>query len=258
MCPTVGSGVTSSAPRRRALTALAVALLLLGTPSARGQTDNFNDGNDAGWTRYSPIPGAGAAMFSFPNGGYRILAPPPDTAMFGPARAGSVRNDGTYTQFHVSVDLVDWNNTLDQAIGVLGRVTNVGLGTTNGYALTYDTDGDDLDMSRVTGENPTGIGTANVTLDPALDYRLVFEGNGDQLRGAVYLLTDLVTPLAQVTATDATHASGATGLVVFDNAGAIGADATFDNYVAGVVPEPGGAGVLLALGACVMRRRRHA
>jgi hypothetical protein len=78
--------------------------------------------------------------------------------------------------------------------------------------------------------------------------------------GSLYSLADLGTPLATITGADATYASGITGLVVFDNSGAAepqrGADTTFDNFVAAVVPEPGSAGVLLVLAAFALRRRR--
>ena len=115
-----------------------VTALLLPVPAARAQSDDFNDGNDTGWTHYSPLSVVGAGgTFSFPNGGYRIQAPAsPNRAQVGPGRAGSFLTNNTYSQFYVSVDLVDWDNTRDQAFGILSRASNVGLGATNGYAFT--------------------------------------------------------------------------------------------------------------------------
>src|SRR5438045_8216546 len=61
----------------------------------QAQSDDFNDGNDNGWTRYDPLGDAGVgpqATFTFPDGGYRIRATksPLLPAQAGVARAGSV------------------------------------------------------------------------------------------------------------------------------------------------------------------------
>jgi hypothetical protein len=240
-----------------------LAALFLPAIAARAQSDDFNDGNDTGWTHYSPLGSfGGGGTFSFPNGGYRIQAPAsPSRASLGPGRAGSFLTNNTYSQFYVSVDLVDWDNTRDQAFGILARTTNMGLGTTNGYAFTYATDGPSIDISKVTGEQASNLGTAVVTLDPAKDYRRIFEGTGASLSGRVYDLANLGTPVAVATASDATYASGVNGLFVFDN-GAAGtdapSDATFDNFSAATaVPEPALAVLpLLTLAATAASRRR--
>jgi hypothetical protein len=241
---------------------IATVVLLLGAfaiPSP-AQTFNFNAGNDTGFTRYSPLAPFGAAgTFSFPSGGYRIQAPgSPDPASVGPGRAGSFANGNTYTNFTMSVDLVDWDDTLDQAFGILSRTTSIGLGTTNGYAFTYATHGPSIDISRVTGERATNLASADVTLDPSHDYRLVFQGVGDTLTGNVYDLTDLATSLASATATDATYPSGVNGIFVYDNSTPqnLPADATFDNFSAtSTVPEPTCLGLLLL--ATLARRRQR-
>ena len=85
------------------------------------QTDDFNDGNDVGWNRYSPLTPFGVpGVFSFPNGGYRIqtTTPSPNPGSLGPGRAGSLRPEN-YTNFFVSIDIVDWNDSLPQASGIL-------------------------------------------------------------------------------------------------------------------------------------------
>src|SRR6185503_3825494 len=142
---------------------LAASLMIL--PSGlKAQSDDFNDGNDTGWTRYDPLGGLGAgaqATYTFPNRGYRIQATrfPAFPAAVGPARAGSVREDVSYTDFYVAVDVVDWDNSVRQAFGILARVNTPGLGQTTGYAFTYErgsgvteTSGD-LDISRIDGED---------------------------------------------------------------------------------------------------------
>src|SRR4051794_8219769 len=74
--------------------------------------DNFDDGNDTGWSRYAPLmpaPWNEQVIWSFPNEGsgkaYRIFGGAPDVPKdpnlgdTGPARVGSFRNDSTYSDF---------------------------------------------------------------------------------------------------------------------------------------------------------------
>ena len=165
------------------------------------------------------------------------------------ARAGSVREDVTYTDFYIAVDVVNWDNTIRQAFGILGRVNTPGLGQTTGYAFTYErgsgvteTSGD-LDISRIDGESPTGLstGASAIHFDPAKDYRLVFIGKGSTLEGRVYKLPDTTTPVIVISGSDSTYPSGFGGLVIYDNSGSAGPispDATFDNYLALDVEPP--------------------
>src|SRR5512139_243755 len=130
----------------RAGLACALVTLLVGTttPQAVAQSDNFNDGNDTGWTRYA-LPAYGAPTYSYPaddTGGlaYRIYAPPTgaDPGGMGNARAGSFRLDGAYSQrFSAGTDLLAWNASWRQEAGLLFFMTSPGLGTTAGYTATY-------------------------------------------------------------------------------------------------------------------------
>ena len=233
---------------------LALGCLLASPPQplhAQFQSDDFNDGNDTGWTRYSPFTPYGApAGFFFTNGAYRIQAAlSPAPTQLGPPRAGSLRADIVYTNFYVSVDIVDWDDTVRQSFGVLARINNFGLGTSIGYAFTYDrgsgvtmTSGD-TDLSAiicqpgVSCEIPSGISTgpSSIHLDPAKDYRFVFTGRGPNLEGRIYELPDTTTPILRIAGTDTTYESGYSGLVVYDSTGSapdIRPDVTFDNYYA--------------------------
>jgi len=231
-----------------AVGASAAAMLLAVSPAV-GQTDNFDDGNDTGWTRYDPIGShpqlPDTATYSVVNGTYRIrttASPLPDVV--GPARAGSIRRDVTYTDFYVTVDLVDWDETLQQSVGILGRVTDVGLGTTDGYVLTYNFRGQDIDITRFTNEDPTGgnltlTGADDLILEKGKKYRMVFWGRGPEMGARIFDLAHPETPLLDVLASDTTYASGFCGLLVYDNSAAatMTTDATFDNYFA-VSEEP--------------------
>jgi len=222
-------------------------------------SDDFNDGNDTlpapGWTRYSPLAPLGApGLFTFPNGGYRLrtAARSPDPLTYGAGRAGSLRSE-VYSTFYISVDIVNWDDTLPHAAGILARVRTPGLGTTTGYAFTWDrgnpaspTAGD-VDFSHIAGEAPTGItpvGDDRLHMEPGKSYRFVFIGRGPNLKGRVYELPDTTTPKVVVTCTDpqfnATYESGVGGLVIYDNStGATNVcDVTFDNYYATDVEPP--------------------
>src|SRR6266478_2668357 len=101
--------------------------------------DDFNDGDDSGWTRYEPLAAAGApGIFSFPNGTYRIQASPsPDPASLGPGRAGTFRADQVYSDFIIAFDLVGWDNSLNQSFGTMARASASGPGSLSGYLFTY-------------------------------------------------------------------------------------------------------------------------
>jgi len=220
---------------------LLCAALVLGALPLAAQVieDDFNDGNDAGWSRYLPLQDLGApATFSFPNGNsYRIQsAASPLPEQLGAGRAGSGQEGTVYEAFRVEVDLVDWDPALSQDIGLLGSLRSVGLGTTNGYAFTYDTGPEGAYLSVVTGEQTTTLSSSPVTLVPGQSYRFVLQGFFDaetfegQLCGEIFAIDDLENPLVRVPGFDLSYPSGSCGLVCISSTDSGAADATFDNY----------------------------
>lgn len=221
---------------------------LLFVPSGDGMVlgDNFDDGNDSapapGWGRYDPLT---SGSYSFPNGNsYRLQAPPsPDPAAYGPARVGALA-PCSLGDFCVIADIVDWDDSIRQVAGVMARTRKAGLASTTGYLFTHDrgnpassTQGD-MDIVRVDNEAGTSLSTTgndSLHFVPGKKYRLVFTGIGSQLRGRVYELPNVSTPVVDISATDSTYTSGAAGLLVVNNAAptyAGAADATFDNFAA--------------------------
>src|SRR5439155_16433332 len=94
-------------------------------------SDNFNDGNDTAnptWRRLQPLAGFGApGTYSFPGGNtYRIQAAVSPSTNLGPARAASVLPK-VYSDFYCAVDIVNWNDSLDQAFGILARIGNIAV-----------------------------------------------------------------------------------------------------------------------------------
>jgi hypothetical protein len=248
------------------LTASLVAAFCLTAPRVAAQSDDFNDGNDAGWTRYSPLAPYGAGgTFSFPNGGYRISAPAsPNQAALGPGRAGAFQAGVSYSTFRVSAEFNDWSASVSPFISVVARGRQAGLGTTDCYALAYMPnasaavpDQGALTIQRFDNESPSGTAFSFITLDPTKTYRLVFEGDGPLLQGSIFDVAAPGSALATVSLSDATYTDGFCGILVTGSLGVTGSSAvaTFDNYAA-TVPEPSSALLLLGgLGLLSSRRR---
>jgi len=256
---------------------LASVLAICFTVTPAQSADNFNDGNDNGWTRYEPLAPHGApGTFTFPIGpdplgaGYRIQAPAsPDPATLGPARAGSFRLDDvsqpgqTFLLGTASIVLTDWDNAISQSFGVMGFVRELGLGTLDGYLFSYSTSGL-LSLSRMDNEELTTLATASLSLDPSLVYRFNLDLSRDSigtfLTGTVYERHDLLNPISFMRTLDSTSAysSGFNGLYLWnDDGGPV--DATFDQFEAGVVPEPSTLSILGLAGLSGLwfaRRRR--
>lgn len=237
---------------------------LLFVPTSTGKTvaDDFNDGNDTSptlnWTHVDPIFVASGGL-SVPNTydastfKYQLKAAAANGALgLGQARTLSLP-DCDYTDFYASVDLVDWSLTTVQAFGVLARTSDIGPGTTDGYAFGILSGGGVVSGQNyvrilriqnegtkdVPGSGPAGDSKMPIPdLDPAKDYRLVFMGHGTDLEGRLYELPDVTTPIAVVKGNTAGDAiilnSGRCGLLGFGSSTSFGVDVTFDNYYAAV------------------------
>jgi hypothetical protein len=231
-------------PFPRLLYSFLVSILFAGT--VPGQTDDFNDGDDAGWTRLDSlgiILGSPFASFEFPDGGYRVRATDsPAPSLIGPSRAASLRQDVTYNnRVFISVDLKISDPSIQQAVGVLAFVQpNPAPGAVSGYSLSYQPLTGDIVLNRIVNEAPIELAYSDLNAPAGTSLRLVLIIEDEQFWGAVYNLDDLVNPIAKVAATDWTFTSGTAGVFVFsdtdDRSGPV--DATFDNYRANPVSLP--------------------
>ena len=248
--------VRSNTGRARPVRFRALALLLLISALAGagyGQVirDDFNDGGSDRWTEYDPLGtaglGAAFASFSFISGAYRIQAfPSPAPTQLGPGRAGAYR-ETLFTNFYVSVDVVNFDREGRPAFGLLARMTNASLGQTTGYSFTYDPSTgpseSEVDFNKIQSESPTDIptGPSKVYMQENKTYRFVFIGKGPNLEGRVYELPNVATPLVTITATDTTFTNGGfAGMVLYDNSANKNTtvDVTFDNFLAAPVEPP--------------------
>ena len=219
----------------RLLFALSLQAAILSSAVAQG--DNFDDGNSDGWTELLPLSTVGGTgSFSFPGGNtYRIQSgPSPNEEALGQSRAGAIREDVSYTDFYQFVDVVDYDQALDQNIGMLARVKEPGLGTTDGYGVTYNPTDQAMFLTVITDEGGDNIADSDVFIDPGTPVRLVFQGVGSQLKFEVFLLSDLQNAVASIEIDDSTYTSGFSGIFVVTDGGdpAKPTDCTFDNYFA--------------------------
>lgn len=227
-------------------TMVGLIVLVAGAPTLAAQSVDFNSGTDTGWTRYT-LPAVYGAAFSFPDDGaggkaYRIAAPPTGDDPYGVmnARAGSFRPDVTYSgRFSMAADMLSWNPVWSQETGLLFYVTDVGLGTTDGYAATYSSGYHALYISALVDESPTTIGElGGIMADTSHRYRLaVSSHDGYTLLFQIFDLTDPDSAWASAVCQDSYghYSGGVCGLFVFEQnypSATEGAEATFDNYVA--------------------------
>jgi hypothetical protein len=269
-----------SVMRRLRCVSTVLGLVVVASFPAMAQTAvDFSEG-DGAFTRYDPFsPWSDSATFNTDGGVYQIqaVAPPDASTEYGPGRAGAVLTGVSLSNFSVSVDVVSWDSTLPQSFGIVARVSEFGLGTSDGYFFNYAPGSGrgrtfgEVEISRFDDEirNTEALTAMQVTddLSSGTGYRFVFEGVGSLLTGSIYELTDLSTPLITIQLADSTYLSGGVGLLVTDSSlssssGPVPADATFDNFTASAIPEPGTyaalAGLASGLTAFWFRRKRRA
>jgi hypothetical protein len=164
-----------------------------------------------------------------------------------------------WSDFYVSVDVINWDDTIRQLFGIAARINDPGLGTTSGYLLTWEegggtlpnTTGGDFDLLRIQGEG-NGEATqmeasipgqnSSMHLTNGLSYRFVYIAKRFNFEARIYQLPDTTNPVKRIRAVDnlAMFPYGYTGLIVADHPSDTPAHAcwaTFDNFY-GAAAEP--------------------
>jgi len=177
--------------------------------------DNFADGNAYGWRTYG-------GTWSTAAGRYAV----------NQSQGGKALLDTNFGNLTYDADVTVTSGGGDA--GVVFRATQPAVGTDsyNGYYAGISPAGRVV-LGRA-ANSWTLLGSAATTVTPDTTYRLRVTAVGPSIM--VYV-DDMTTP--KISATDATYASGATGVRVFDTA------AAFDNVAVG---PPIGAGTNLAQG----------
>ncbi len=239
------TNITCSTPFAR-LAASVALVACLGAPAALlAQSDDFNDGDDAGWTQLDPISlyflaTTGSALpqntWTVTDGKYRLQSAPTPNPALGQGRVLSLRSE-VYSDFHIAVDVLDWDASKTNAVALCARIGTPGPTTTKGYLFGYITGENYLDLVRLQNEGTRGIAgvvRVPIVLTPGHGYRFTFTGKGAQLVGRVYDLADLNNPIAEMAGSEGTNVEGVSGMAVFPlGASVLGVgDATFDNFAA--------------------------
>ena len=248
----------------RLLTTVVLSLLLASTGFSE-ELFNFDDGTNGGLNEYSALEPFGlGASFTAAGGTYRISGPGNTVDEQLSVNRASAFSSTIYSDFRVSVDVVDWDTSLvdGQGIDLFARGQEIGLGTSDGYGFVFQP-AEGIRIFRADDEVPTFFSDpVPLDIDPLKNYHLVFTGSGPNLVGQIYDLADLNNPLEEVTATDSTYEQGVSGILAtgpIQNP-TIGFDSTFDNLTLSgqVVPEPSTVSLfaLGALGLLGLCRRR--
>jgi hypothetical protein len=232
--------------------------------------DNFNDGDDTAptpaWVHQDPIAQAlsvgcyPGATFTFPGGGYRIFSPLPCNPAAGSPRVSCLRQESVWSDFYISVDVINWDDTIRQLFGIAARINTPGLGTTAGYLLTWEeggaplpnTTGGDFDLLRIQGEGGAEATqmegsipgqNSGIHLTTGVSYRFVYIAKGFNFEARIYQLPDVTTPVKRILAIDtlSMFPNGYVGVIVADHPSDSPPHAcwaTFDNfYVAAAEPR---------------------
>ncbi len=208
--------------------------------------DMFEDGNDNGWTHYNPL---GSAVFSFPAGRYRLQAgASPNPGLQRPGRAAALRLDLFEADFVLGVEVSSWDAALDLGFGLMARASGFGDNRPEGYGFLYLPSVAQARIVRFDDEGAATIGSFDVFPAPGADEPLwfTFSGSGSAMEGNLYRKSNLVAPIATVTAVDSRYSGGISGIYASSRPpnGATAVDVTFDNFLHSTSLPP-----LLAVGA---------
>ncbi len=226
-------------------------------------SDDFDDGNIAGWSLYNPL------------GGFSISYPQPAKVQlqstfspnlnFGPGRGALYRNDLPQAGDHsVAVDFSSYEIN-NQFFGVVSRMRQITPGALDAYVLSYSPQWFStaprarFAIDRLDNELRTSLAEFRFEeLPDDGNYRLELALRGSLLTGVLTDLLNPLDPLSTLTITDNTYTQGVTGLFV---AGSLVNNTTslvnFDNFTIQAIPEPSTwAWGIVALGCGVIFRRQ--
>jgi hypothetical protein len=241
---------------------LVAAMILAAAPhTASAVFDDFTDGNDTvnpTWTHLNGLVASTGQTWDASTGQYRMMAQNNGFSNLG--FVGSYAGP-SFTDVTVAADIVSF---IDDAVaqgapfGVGARLDgNNAFNTLKGYAYAYEPHAagglGEVVLYRINGASLADLGAQQVTLDTTKDYRFVLSVTGTQLHGQVFEIGGGM--VAERFATDATYASGFSGLFAYSQNPLPPVDVTWDNFST-QVPEPASS-LLVALGAALISLNRR-
>lgn len=221
-------------------------------------SDDFEDGNFDGWTLQNNLSVVGVVPdWTITDGVVRMFCPPVPVPDAGPARAFMYLPEAVYANTYVAVDIVEWNDEINQAFGIFVRQDNIGLGQTTGYIINYNPNQTgsrpwgQFQINRVINEGVPGGNTLavdDIELVHGRSYRMVAIALEDRIIGMLFDRYDLTRPVSRIETQPGddrvfTYAEGTVGLFNFYRGGDVTADAavadfSFDNFhVSSISPE---------------------
>jgi PEP-CTERM motif-containing protein len=216
--------------------------------------DNFSDLNDTvnpTWTHLSGYVNSTGQAWDASTGQYRFTAPNNGAQALG--FIGS-HTGPSFSNVNVSADITNFVGPPAGAVfGVAARLNgNNAVGGLTGYSYAYEPfaagGAGEAVLYRINpGVSITDIGSQQVTLNPAKDYRFVLDIQGSTLHGQIFEIGGGM--VAERFAIDNMYASGTAGLIAYSQNPVPPVDVTWDNFRV-QVPEPSTV-LLIALGAWV-------
>jgi hypothetical protein len=241
---------------------VAAVILAAGPNTANAVFDDFSDMNDTvnpTWTHLDGLVASTGQTWDASTGQYRMTAQNNGFSNLGFVGAYT---GPSFSDVQVAADIVSFRDdpqAQGAPFGVGARLDgNNAFNLLKGYAYAYEPHAaggaGEVVLYRINGASLVDLGAQQVTLDPNKDYRFVLNVTGSQLHGQVFEIGGGM--VAERFATDATHASGFSGLFAYSQNPLPPVDVTWDNFSA-QVPEPATC-LLIAFGAALislLRRR---
>ncbi len=251
------------------------ALVLIGSPNANAFVfDDFSDLNDTAnpaWTHLDGLVASTGQAWDASTAQYRMTAPNNGFSNLGFVGSYVAQS---FSDVEVSADIVSFvdgsppETGVGGPFGVAARLDgNNGFNALKGYAYAYEPHAagglGEFAIYRINGASlvdlaPTGVEGVDyirkITLDPTKDYTLTLRVQGTALEA---FTREVGGPIvAFQSTTDATHASGFSGLFGYSQNPMPPTDLTWDNFRS-QVPEPATCGLLAlgGLGVMLLGRR---
>ncbi len=226
------------------------AIVLTFTAGARAQLlDDFNDGNDDGWTRATlpdPLPGA---MWDASTFVYRLSAPGPNPPGSAVISILDITADPFFSNGLWWATVVRETNNSHSDLFMRGDQVNP-----NSYLYGWSPAGPGLFIGRVDFGILTVLANdPGFVQDVGVEYVLEAGAIGSDLELRMWLLGGERPVLPQLTATDSTYPLGINGVVAVSEFGE-NLSATYDDV--SFVPEPA-TGSLAALAVLLAARPRR-